>query len=411
MVLELRGPVVISLEVTTLCNSNCPGCSNVFPHEHSEKLLTAPQWDSLIRKLSPYVQEFRITGGEPILRSDLFDILSSLEEEKKYYHIFTNGLWKDADAMADRFQSFAHLSSFLVSLHGHTGESHLSFAGKDSFQQVTGTIRTLVQAGFEVNTNAVLTKDNAKHIEDLVNLSCELGAKGTVFNRYIGIPREGVSVSEEELQGALEKIDELQKQGYNCLIGNCVPYCFFPSSSSGCLAGITFGTVDPFGNLRPCNHSPRIIGSLLKEEVSHLWKSKALRKWREQLPRECSRCIKLSYCPSGCRAIADLLSEPCDPLIRGHVKKERLPEKILEITLEEDLCPSPRFITRQEEFGLALIHHTQVIPVSHRAKAIIEMVDGKTTLREIEKRHGSASLSFLYSLYIRNFIDFSGSRP
>ncbi len=406
MVLELRGPIVMSLEVTTLCSGNCTGCSNVFPHTPDEKNLTAAQWGDIIRKLSPFVQEFRITGGEPTERGDLFDILSFLEKEERYYHIFTNGLWNDPEALTKKFQKCAYLGSFLVSLHGADEETHSSFSGEINFGLVTETIKTLVSSGFEVNTNSVLTKENISRIDEIVYLSLDLGAKSIVFNRFIGKSIPSITLSEEETKEALEKIEKLQKQGYNCIIGNCIPYCFFPSSSSGCLAGVTYGTVDPFGMLRPCNHSPYIAGNLVSESVTSIWQSKKLRSWREKIPKECTRCAKLSFCPAGCKAMADLMGIPQDSLIKTRIKPEQDKEKILEVNLDETLCPSPKYLTREEDFGLALIRHTQVIPVSFKARRIIEMINGSTTLAEIEKKHGGAALSFVYSLYIRNFIDF-----
>jgi len=117
------------------------------------------------------------------------------------------------------------------------------------------------------------------------------------------------------------------------------------------------------------------------------------------------RCGFLHECGTP-KAMADLLGIPQDSLIKTHVKPGQDKEKILEVNLDETLCPSPKFITREEDFGLALIRHTQVIPVSFKARKIVEMINGSTTLAEIEKKHGSAALSYVYSLYIRNFIDF-----
>ena len=107
--------------------------------------------------------------------------------------------------------------------------------------------------------------------------------------------------------------------------------------------------------------------------------------------------------------MADILGLPADPLIGDTVKESEEPQA-LEVNLDSDLCPVPRFISRPENFGLALIRHTQVIPVSHKAARLIQALDGKTTLGEIERRFGAVALSFIYSLYVRSFIEFR-SRP
>lgn len=404
MVLELTGPVVVSLEVTTVCNGRCPGCSNVFPRTKGEDL-PLESWGKILERLFPYVHEFRVTGGEPTQREDLPALLKMLDKGQRYYHIFTNGIWNERRRLLEFFKKLAYLGSFLVSLHGIDIPSHRSFSGEENFPDVVETIKMTTASGFEVNTNTVLTKGNYRLIEPITNLSSELGARSAVFNRFIGGPMPGVTLDEEEMKEALAQIEDLRGKGYNCLIGNCTPFCFFPSSSSGCLAGIAYGTIDPQGNVRPCNHSPFKAGSLLQLDVPQIWKGNKMRSWRNRLPRECRRCPKNSYCPAGCRAVADLLQAGKDPWIKGRLDRSRFKEEILEVNLEEDLCPVPRFVCRHEDFGMALIQQSQVIPVRHAAVRIIQAFDGKTTLGDLERRFGGTALSFAYSLYLRNFID------
>jgi hypothetical protein len=103
--------------------------------------------------------------------------------------------------------------------------------------------------------------------------------------------------------------------------------------------------------------------------------------------------------------VADLEGALFDPLISGPVTKPDNPP-VLEVTLEENLCPVPRYAARAEDFGWALIHGTQVIPVHKRAEKILKSLDGKTNLGVIQKKYGDGALSFIYSLYVRNFIEF-----
>jgi len=399
---ELKAPVVVSLEVTSRCNSRCPGCSNVFAQ--GGEPLTLPQWEQILEGLDPYVHEYRVTGGEPTQKEDLLPLLTVLDRRKRYFHLFTNGRWEDRDALIDGLKSLQYLATLLVSLHGPDGESHRAFTGEDTFCDAKQSISRATAAGLEVNTNTVLTRSNFRRIEEIASLSSSLGARGAVFARYIGAPIEGLTLSDDELKEALCALDGLISQGYGVSLGNCIPHCFFGSQTSGCSAGATFATIDPYGNVRPCNHSPVVAGNLLKEEITKIWRSRAMKAFRSALPGECRKCRRLSYCPGGCKAMAGLLGVPRDPLIRNRVVKEE-EAALLEVTLEDELCPVPRYAVRQEEFGWALIRQSQVIPVSHKAGKVIMTFDGKTDLRTIEKKFGGPALSFIYSLYVRGFVE------
>lgn len=405
--LELSGPIIASLEVSAKCSyGKCPNCPCNFPQKGEP--LTVTGWERVINKLDRYVQEYRVSGGEPFENPDLFNILAVLEKTGKFYHIFTNGMWSDTDAFLEGLMKCAHVNTVVFSLHGHNARTHNAFtggSGEEEFEKLLDNLRLTYAAGHNVNINTVLTLENHEHIEEIAELAVDLGAQYSIFSRYIGPHREDLSLTPEQLKKACEKVEELKALGYNVMVGNCIPHCHFLSSSSGCFAGITYAAIDPCGNMRPCDFSPVSAGSLMEKDVETLWKSAEMRNWRKRIPAPCKKCVKISVCPGGCKAEADILGKPMDPLISGPVDKPEKPS-VLEVTLEEDLCPLPRYVVRQENFGWALIRGTQVIPVNRRAEKILKSLDGQTNLGEIQKKFGDGALSFIYSLYVRNFVEF-----
>jgi len=401
--LELKAPVTVSLEITSHCNSFCPGCSNVF--ERGKPELTTSQWQAVIAGLAPLVEEFRITGGEPTLRDDLTEILGEIEKQQKYFHIFTNGLWDDPEKKIAQFSRFGFLASFLVSLHGPDTETHEQFSPKKAsgeFEKLLGTIKKLVGSGFAVSTNTVLTRANYQKVEEIAKLALSLGVRGMVFARFIGEAKPETRLNTEELKTTLDTISRLKAQGYPIELGNCFPYCFYPDLAYGCMAGITFAAISPQGEVRPCSHSPLVAGNLLSEGITPIWKSPALRKWRRKLPQNCLSCSKITFCPGGCKAQADL--EGCDQLITGPVKDST--GQLLEVNLEEDLRPVLSAAQRQEDFGLILIKQQQVIPLTHKGSKLIQQLDGQLSLKQLQQKFGGSALSFIYSLYIRGMVDF-----
>lgn len=405
--LELSGPIIASLEISQNCSyGSCPNCPKDF--EGKGEPLTVTGWEKVVNKLDEFVQEYRISGGEPTENPNFFDILAVMEKTGKFYHIFTNGIWKDTDSILEGFMKCAHVNAVVFSLHGHNAQAHNAFTGaknSEDFEKLLENLRLTYAAGHNVNTNTVLTKQNINHIEEIAELGVDLGVQYSIFSRYIGPCREDISITPQELRTACEKVDELKSLGYNVMIGNCIPHCHYPSSSSGCFAGITYTAVDFRGNMRPCDHSPLTVGNLMDNDARTLWKSKGLKEWRKRISAACKKCSKISVCPGACKAAADLLGEKTDPLMGEPIKKPDKPP-VLEVTLEEDLCPLPRYIVRQEDFGWVLIRGTQIIPVNKRAEKILKKLDGKTTLGEIQKKYGDGALSFIYSLYVRNFVEF-----
>src|SRR5688572_9955757 len=104
--LELRGPVVAALEVSSQ-GSVWQG-HDYFKTENRTPL-TPAQWGQIIDRLGPFVSEFRVAGGEPLARPDLFEILDHLERAKRPYHIFTSGVWDDRPALLVNFKKLTYI--------------------------------------------------------------------------------------------------------------------------------------------------------------------------------------------------------------------------------------------------------------------------------------------------------------
>ncbi len=400
--LELRGPVVAALEVTP---DGPAWQGHAYFKSESQPPLSPTRWGEIIERLEPFIAEFRVGGGEPTAREDLFEILDSLERAKRPYHLLTNGNWTLRPALMTGFKKLTYVQSLLVSLHGADATAHEAFTGEaGEFGASLKTVEMVAATGLEVSTSTIITQQNAEHLEALVELAMQRGARHSVFNRYVGPPRPDVEPDAETLKKAVARLDDLRQLGYNVALGSCVPACFSGEFSQGCSGSVTYCAIDPWGNVRPCDHSPTRVGNLLTQGVLDVWRGKAMRTWRNHIPAACRKCSKLAFCPAGCRSEAEHLGVDFDPLIGAPVPLAE--PTLLEVTLEEDLCPVPRYDVREEDFGWSLIRQTHVIPVTRKAGGLLHAFDGKTSLAQIEKKFGAAALSFVYSLYERNFVDF-----
>lgn len=408
--LRLKGPISCSLELTNGCNNRCQGCSNVFLNNGEEKpILSLLQWKAIIWKLKPFVFQVDLTGGEPTLRDDFLDLIMFIDGLGIEFGIFSNGRWNDAEQIINTVRMCSNSQGFLISLHGSNAQSHDSFTGVlGSFTETVQNIERASAAGIHVATNTVIFRHNFHEVEAITKLSEKLGAKYVVFSRYHGSPIDGFSASEQELLRALEDMAKLRQGGHRVTLGNCVPPCFSSEGTGGCLAGAASFAVDPWGRVRPCVVSPLVCGDLLSESVGKIWQGDLLRAWTDMIPPLCKKCSRLSECHGGCKAEAARVDAGKDPLAKRPLLEQG--KRLSELTLYRESRPVRRFKIRREEFGYVLAIRNRVMPIAYEGKQIIDLLDGKTTLGQIEQSYGSRALSFVGSLYQKGFIDLIDSR-
>ncbi|MBN1887695.1 MAG: radical SAM protein [Thermoflexales bacterium] len=410
MIHTLSSPAIFSIELTAECNGRCPGCCNVFYHREQRPALPANAWQAIFQAIAPYAHRVRLTGGEPTLHPQFAEIIAQVVASGFDFTVFTNALWPDPDRVVRLLAQAPRCSGLLVSLHGAEAAAHEAFSGvPGSFETVKENIARAVAAGLTVATSTVLTCDNYGQVKDIAALSHELGADHAVFSRYLGRELPFLEPSSQELCQAVREVDLLRKQGqraktWRVKFGDCIPQCFVPSSSTGCLAGVAYCTIDPWGHVRPCNHSDLDCGDLRQISLLDAWNSPAMQRWRQMVPPACeSDCAAFSQCHGGCRATALARGLAQDPLMSAPLAVDELPPLEL-VELYEGLRPVGRYEMREERFGYVLLGANLAL-VTHQAKPLLDMCDGETTLREIETLYGQEGLALVSELYHKGLIE------
>lgn len=404
-VLVLSVPILYSLELTSACNNHCLGCGNVFAHNCTPEPLSATRWGEILTSLRPHIHRLKLTGGEPTLHPEFEAIVTTLRELDISFALFTNARWRDPARLIAFLQTAPQCSGLLVSLHGATAASHDAFTRvPGSFAETRANIRRTVAAGLNVTSSTVITRHNWHEVRDIASLSQELGANHAVFNRYLGEPLPQVEPSDAQLHQAVETIETLRREGDRVKFGNCIPQCFHPSSSTGCLAGIAYCTVDPWGNVRPCNHAPLICGNLLEQSIEEIWHGEAMRRWREMIAEQCWHCLELSRCHGGCRAVALIQGAEKDSLMRAPIlEKEPAPSE--ELILYEGAHPVGRYALRVEDFGYVLVRGNHIMPVVAAAGPVLDACDGQMSLVQLQERFGQEALDFVGLLARKGLVE------
>lgn len=395
----LSWPAIYALELTSACNSRCPGCSNVYAARRGgPPPLSAQEWRDL---LAPFISEavqIRLTGGEPTLHPEFFRIFEEATSHDAWVTIFTNGRWNDPAQFVKRIRERRHFSGLLISLHGADSASHERFSGvPGSFDETVSNIRLAVESGITVALSTVITRYSWNKLEAVVEMGQKLGVQHVAFNRYIGGPLPEIEPTEEQMKDVILRVQAPVQAGAAVKYGIGVPQCFIANDSEGCLAGVAYASIDPWGNLRPCAHSPTVIGSLHEASMSKLWHGEAMNKWRALMPPECTTCAAYSVCHGGCRAVQELRSDGRDPL-RGEPLAEYSPPQTMH-ELPASVRPSAAVRIRPEPFGYALLGQGQVMPVRAEARPVVDACDGSATFAQLAARFGQSGLDLLGELW------------
>ena len=184
----------------------------------------------------------------------------------------------------------------------------------------------------------VATKLNLPTWRETAELAIALGADGVMFNRFNpggagGRNIELLQAAPEELSAALDIANDLAgRYGFPISCSIAMPPCLFdtrrwPQLSFGfCAAGTerAYYTLDPLGNVRPCNHSPTILGNIRAMDFAGMAGSAAMTEFMAARPAFCAGCKLEMQCLGGCKAAAEACSGSawaCDPFLAAYAKQ------------------------------------------------------------------------------------------
>lgn len=396
-------PTTYTLELTASCNHQCIGCGNVFSRQRQQ--MPATFWEKVLHRIKDSVKRLRITGGECTLHPDFKEILQAVDQLSIPFVVFTNGNWVDPQRIIQCFTSCEHLEGLLVSLHGHDRASHERFVQCDTFDVVIRNIRQAVETGIYVETNTILLKSNIAFIKAIVAQNIALGVKSVAFSRYYGRALPSLELSPDELYSALVQIENLRKKEPRVVFNNCVPFCFTSDldlPTKGCTSGFSHCTIDPWGDARPCTHSPLILGNVLEHDIKDIWNGEPINRWRNLVPEDCIKCAAFDLCRGGCRATAYHRQLSRDPLVRSPIKV--LPTVSTRLSLFRHTCPIPNYTLQEDKSGIRLINNNHRVSISKKALPILQMIDGQTSLVEIQTQFGNVAIDFVGTLMLKGLV-------
>ena len=326
-------PKWIAWESTRRCNLSCVHCrcssdlaaaAGDFTTEEAYRLI-----DDICEVSKPVLV---LSGGEPLMRPDIFDIARYGTSRGLRMCMATNGTLI-TDAVCAEMKS-ADLKMVSLSLDGSTAAIHDDFrqcAG--AFDGVVRAAETLRRNGIKFLINSSFTKRNQHDIGNCFRLAKQLGA--TAWYMFMIVPTgrgEEIMdelVSKEDYEDILKWHYEQEKREDEILMRpTCAPHyyrivpqmakaegvdfkrrslTFSTGGGKGCIAAQSICLIDCFGNLKPCSYFHSSVGNVKQIPFKELWfNSKVFNELRDfsKYKGKCGECEFINVC-GGCRARAD----------------------------------------------------------------------------------------------------------
>jgi len=326
----IKAPRIIAWEITRSCNLNCVHCRaasryGTYPGELSLDEIKAVI-DNIVTITNPIII---LTGGEPLLRADIWDIIDYAHEKGAMPVVGTNATLitpEIAQKLADH-----GVPRISVSIDFPTAEEHDSFRLMPGcFEQSIEGIKNAKAAGIGVQINTTVTKLNADKLEDIHTLAENL--KVDAFHIFMLVPTGrgsdlvDLELSPEESEEVLTWAYERQKTSPLHFKPTDSPHYYriirqlakkegkkvtreeygLDAMTRGCLGGITFCFISHIGDVQPCGYFDRQLGNVKQQPFSEIWTdAKVFNDLRDYslLKGKCGACEYKAVC-GGCRARA-----------------------------------------------------------------------------------------------------------
>jgi radical SAM protein with 4Fe4S-binding SPASM domain len=318
MTTNLSKPVHIHWDVTGSCNLNCKHCRASSVGNNDE--LSTDEAKALIDQIADINPEWMsFDGGEPLLRSDLFQLIAYARHKGLFTYLLTNGTLI-TDDIADHLKE-ADISSVQVSVDG-LSESHDIIRGQGMFAMAIEGIRILLAHGIRTSVRITVSKYNIHDVAPLLELAIGLGVAAFGASRVVCVGNARGSdqaVDEAAYLDTIRNVCELGRGRIEVHIGMdpvLIPVTDIKDRIlqdegtlevlAGCGAGISLLHIASNGDLFPCGVLPIRLGNIRQDKILDIWRSNNLidrLSDRDELEGRCGECAYRYIC-GGCRAAA-----------------------------------------------------------------------------------------------------------
>ena len=284
---------MVAWEVTRCCNLACVHCRASSARGPYEGELSTERGLKLLDEIAAFSKPVIIlTGGEPLLREDIYEIAAYGDKKGLRMVLATNGTLVTGEVAGKMIK--AGIQRVSVSIDGMDAQSHDAFRNvQGAFTGAIAGIEAMKKAGMEFQINTTITKANLDQLSGIMDLAIRLGA--AAHHIFLLVPTgRGKEMSEQAISpGDYEKtLNWFYEKSINCPIqlkATCAPHYYrilkqrkggrrltrrtgaenpLHAMTRGCLGGSSFCFISHTGQVQPCGYLELDCGQIKREKVS-----------------------------------------------------------------------------------------------------------------------------------------------
>jgi putative heme d1 biosynthesis radical SAM protein NirJ2 len=309
--------LIASWNVTNKCNLSCEHCYRDAGKEHESELTTEEGMALLDEIAKAGFKLMVFSGGEPFMREDILELTKHAASLGLRPVYGTNGTLLTKEMVASIKEAGG--AAVAISLHMVDAERMDDFCGEEgAFDRAIQAMRNCAEAGLPFQVNTTAFDRNQEDILPLCDLAIEMGAKShhVLFMVPTGRAKniEEESLREQQYERLIRQLlKKRQETGFD-IKPTCAPQFMRIAKQlgidtgryrRGCLAGISYCSIIPTGDVWPCPYLPIKIGNVRETPFSEIWANTKVFKDMRSIAYsgKCGVCDFKNAC-GGCRARA-----------------------------------------------------------------------------------------------------------
>lgn len=327
---------IVVFEITDDCNQHCRFCYNYWKGQGTAAPLHASyaRAHKTLRQLfrQARVESLSFSGGEPLLVPRLYDLVLDARMHAARVNVLTNGTLLSPKEMGlMRTLDVGRVQIPLLSARPDVHDALTQVKG--SWEKAVAALKQVIEWDVARATAVlILTGENRDDLAATLDLYRQLGVQSVLLNRFnVGgtglLYKESLSLSHAQLRESFAVVDAFAATtGIRFSSGVCTPMCVLPPRDyphiafSFCNTDVKSRplTLNFRGDVRFCNHSPRIMGNIFEKPMGEILGDPANTAYYAVLPASCGDCSFLNLCRGGCRAASEQLYHDfsrVDPLV------------------------------------------------------------------------------------------------
>jgi pyrroloquinoline quinone biosynthesis protein E len=317
----IPNPLALIAEITHRCPLHCVYCSNPLQMVGAKSELSTEEWMRVFQEASRLgILHAHLTGGEPLARTDLKDLLAAAHSAGLYSNLITSGIGLDEARLAGLVD--AGLDHIQLSFQDAREQTANWIAGAKAHALKVALAAAIRRFRVAFTVNLVVHRQNLDHLEEMLAFAEQLqpDRMEIAHAQYYGWAlknRETLLPTRQQMETSLGIVEAAQERLAGRIRIDCVAPDYYARYPKACMGGWgrRLVLINPSGRVLPCHAAEVIPGmqfdNVREQSLEWIWKeSAAFQRFRgeEWMPEPCRSCERRSEDFGGCRCQALLLT-------------------------------------------------------------------------------------------------------